>query len=93
MNKWVLVSEMDNCGIWCHGVFDKYVTALGTAMEMIWELHEGYLDDGDFFGYTEAEPTEGESGYVITVQYKKASWEKLNEEYYYILSVDEGKDE
>lgn len=89
MNKWVLVSEIENCGIWCHGIFDNYVTALGTAIEMIWELKESYQEEGDFFGYTEAEPTEGEGGFVILVQYKTARAEKLTEEYYYLLKVEE----
>ena len=88
--KWVLVSEYETGGVWCHGIFDNYETALGTAIEMIWETHEGYLNDGDFFNYTEAEKLEGDGGYFILVQYKKVGWEELTEEYYFILSADKG---
>ena len=86
--SWVLVSEVVDGGVWCHGIYDKYETALGTAIEMIWETHESYLGEGDFFNYTEAEPLDGDGGYYILVQYKKPNWEKLSEEYYFILHIE-----
>ena len=82
MNIWVLVSEIENGGIWCHGIYDKYETALGMAVEMIWESKESCPED--YFGFSEAEPTEGDGGYVITVKHENYM------EYYFILKAERG---
>ena len=87
--KWVLVSEIEEGGVWCHGIFDDFTTALGTAIEMIWDTQQSYKGEGDYTSFTEADPLEGDGGYFITVEYKSANMDKPWKEYYYFLTVDQ----
>lgn len=90
--RFVVVESPDRCGVFCHGIFDDYRTAIGEAMESVWELEECYQDKGDYFSYTRFEGMDGEGGFVMEVKYKKACWDEVCTDYYYIL-FDDGDDE
>lgn len=90
--QFVVVSQNDD-GMWCHGIFDDYYTALGHVMEMIWEFKESYKGEGDSFEFTEAYYMEGDGGYCVHVKFKHSGWEKECEEFYYILFNDEENEE
>ena len=75
--------------MFCLGIFDDYSTALGTAIDAVWEFKQNYLHDGDSFHYTEMEDMEGEGGEFMKVTFKAACWEKEHKMYEYILYAED----
>ena len=86
--KFVLIEEA-NAGMFCLGIFKDYRTAVGEAMESVWEFKESYQDEGDIFEYSEFEGMEGDEGVMMTVKFKAACWEKELEHHYYIMRAEE----
>ena len=90
MTKYVVISKSgDDWNAWCHGVFDDGRTAIGCAMQHIWEFKESYKSEGDSFEYTEPEYMDGNGGYCITVKFKSHFWDEGCEELWYILHSTE----
>ena len=87
--RFVVVEDHDGDGMFCLGIFDDYMTALGTAIDAVWEFKQNYLDDGDSFHYTEMENMEGEGGEFMKVTFKAACWEKEHKMYEYILYAED----
>lgn len=87
--RFVVVEDHDGGGMFCLGIFDDYRTALGTAIDAVWEFKQNYLKEGDTFRYTEMENMEGDGGEVMEVTFKSHCWEKELKHYYYILFDEE----
>lgn len=87
--RFVVVEDHDGDGMFCLGIFDDYRTALGTAIDSVWEFKQNYLHDGDSFHYTEMENMEGDGGEFMEVTFKSHCWEKELKHYYYILFDEE----
>lgn len=87
--RFVVVEDHDGGGMFCLGIFDDYRTALGTAIDAVWEFKQSYLKEGDTFRYTEMENMEGDGGEVMEVTFKSHCWEKELKHYYYILFDEE----
>ena len=86
--RFVVVEDHDGDGMFCLGIFDDYMTALGTAIYSVWEFKKDYLNDGDSFHYTEMENVEGDDGEFMKVTFKAACWEKEHKMYEYILYAE-----
>lgn len=90
--RFVLILDTDGAML-CLGIFTDYRTAIGEAMNSVWDLKDSYRDDGDIFEFDEFETLECGGGAVMTVKFKAACWEKALYRYYYILYAEEpGKD-
>lgn len=87
--RFVVVEDHDGGWMFCLGIFDDYRTALGTAIDAVWEFKQNYLKEGDTFRYTEMENMEGDGGEVMEVTFKSYCWEKEHKHYYYILFDEE----
>ena len=90
MSKWVLVSEIENGGLWCEGLFDNYETALGKAMSEIFDERQ-HIVNGEYFEFSNPEELEGDGGYVISVLHQAKPDLPIWKEHYYLLIVEEEK--
>ena len=90
--RYVVISKScDDWNAWCFGIFDDERTAIGCAMQHIWEFEENYKQEGDSFEYTSAEYMDGDGGYCITVKFKSHHWDHGCEEIWYILECNESE--
>lgn len=88
--QWVLIWHCEDDGeTFCEGMFDNYYTAVGKAMDKIWEFSESYEEDGDEFEISKPRVSgvDGESE-RIRIRFKSANWEKECYESWYILPID-----
>ena len=91
-DRWVVVEDKEDSGIFCLGIFKDYLTAVGRVMDEIYSFHESYKDEGDEFSYTDLWPTEGDGGYGITVTFKAAGWKAPHTHTFYVLNGREHKE-
>ncbi len=97
MKKWVVIEQSgDNGirdGIFCTGIFNDVETAIGHAMNSIWDFQDSYKGEGDSFEISSPQDTEGDGGFAIFAKYKAASWEHECVSYWYILDISDEEKE
>ena len=86
--KYVLILDMgkESGGICCHGVFDTDWEAVGKMMRCIWNFGESYIEEGGTFKVGDL--VQNENSESITVTFKHPSWEKEEQETWYIMTSE-----
>ncbi len=84
--QYIVINEMEDDVIACK-VCEDYDTAVGYAMNRIWEFEESYKDDGDKFEIGKLENNENSDS--IRFRFKSHYWDHYCEEVYRILYYDE----
>ena len=88
--QWVLIWHCEDDGeTFCEGIFDNYYTAVGKAMDRIWEFSESYEKDGDEFEISQpsVSDVDGESE-RIRIRFKSVNWAEECYESWYILPFE-----
>lgn len=89
--KYVVVVDMDDGDLITDGIYEDHQTALGYAMEHIFEMQESYDADGDMFEIQK--PDYRDNGEYIKIRFQKPTWNKPCEEIYMILYCEERAEE
>lgn len=82
----VLVTEDSNGAHFCDGVYENAAEAWGNMFLNVLEFAESYREQGDIFDIRLPFVMDCDSGYCMTVKYKKHDWSiEPEEQRYYIL--------
>ena len=89
--KYIVVAELSTGGVFCVGIYNNYITALGKIMTDIFEEKAQYADEGDSYKFTDPYEMEGDGGDCIEATYKSKHWEEPCTDRYFILFADIGE--